>query len=88
MIATIKEPNITADIPKGILTIEQIKEIVGDGWAIFKNPVGDRKTTRGELLFYTHDEEEAYEQFSVLRKEHYVYFTYCGKRDPNVVYLL
>ena len=88
MIETVEKPNIMADLSKRILTIEQIKEIVGDGWAIIKDPVGDKKTTRGELLFYTHDEDEAYKQLSVLRKNHYVYFTYCGKRDPNVVYLL
>ena len=88
MTSTFEKPNATSAILQEALTIEQIKDIVGDGWAIIKNPVGDRKTTRGELLFYTHDEDEAYEQLSVLRKKHYVYFTYCGKRDPNVVYLL
>jgi len=88
MTTTDKKSNTTVDIPKGIMTIEQIREIVGDGWAIIKDPTGDRKTTQGELLFYTHDEDEAYEQLSIMRKKHYVYFTYCGKRDPNVVYLL
>ena len=88
MTPTVKKTKSTASIPQGVLTIEQIKEIVGDGWAIIKDPVGDRKSTKGELLFYTHNEDEAYKQFGILRQKHYVYFTYCGKRDPNVVYLL
>ena len=72
----------------GMMSFEQIKDIVGNGWALIKDPVFNGCILlKGELIFHSQDEEEAVERMRV-RKEKDVLFAYCGKRDPNVVYLL
>ena len=88
MTTTVKNQNRMSDIPEGILTIEEIRDIVGNGWAIIKVAERDGITTKGELLDYSSDEEEALDKLGVLGRKHRVLFKYCGKRDPNIVYLL
>ena len=80
----------TVENQNGVLTFEEIKEIVGNGWGIIKNPKynGTNKCS-GELIFHTTDEDEAYEALGRYRREKiYVAFRYFGERDPNIVYLL
>ena len=88
MNATVKNPKTTAERQDDVLTFEQIKNRVGNGWAIIKDPVFNGCIfLRGELLFHSADEDEAYEEFRVT-KEKDVLIKYCGERDPNIVYLL
>ena len=73
----------------GMLNLEQIKDVVGNGWAVIKNPVfSDCAFLKGELFYHSLNEDEALEAMRVSRKEHRLYIKYCGERDPNVVYLL
>ena len=72
----------------GMLNFEQIKDIVGNGWAVIKNPVREgSKILKGELYFHSQDEEEALNELSKC-KEKLVSFRYFGERDPNIVCLL
>ena len=72
----------------GALAFEQIKDIVGNGWAVIKNPVCDgSKIIKGELYFHSQNEEEAFEELGKCKEKH-VSFRYFGERDPNIVYLL
>ena len=84
----VKDQKETADNQNEVLTVEQIKSIVGRGWALIKNPVYDGCIfLKGELLFHSADEDEAYEALRVMRKEHRVLFKHFVDRDPNVAYL-
>ena len=79
--------SVEKEIPNGALTFEEIKTITGDGWAIIKNPVRERGVlTSGELYFHSHDYEEALDAMSTSGAKH-VAIKFCGKRDPNVVYI-
>ena len=72
----------------GTLSFEAIKSITGDGWAVIKNPEHERGIlVRGELLFHSDNYQEAIEAWGTSR-EKFVGIKYCGKRDPNVVYIL
>ena len=72
----------------GMMSSEEIHSITGNGWAIVKNPVHERGIlVRGELLFHSDNYQEAIEAWGTSR-EKYVSIKYCGKRDPNVVYIL
>ena len=85
MTATVEKPKATKD---GVLTFEEIKEIVGNGWAVIKNPEFNGCIfLRGELYFHSQDEDEAGEVWGK-SKENHLYFKFCGERDPNIVYLL
>ena len=71
------------------LSFEQIKDIVGNGWALIKDPVRDGSILlEGKLLYHSRNEDEAVEKMRKMRKEHRLYMKYCGERDPNIVYLL
>ena len=77
---------VEKEIPSGVMTFEEIKKIADDGWAIIKNPVRDQGILiRGELVFHSNDYQEALDVWGAT-KEH-VAIKYCGKRDPNVVYI-
>ena len=53
MTATVEKPKATKD---GVLTFEEIKEIVGNGWAVIKNPEFNGCIfLRGELYFHSQD---------------------------------
>ena len=78
-----------AESQNGTLSFAQIKDIVGNGWAVIKDPVFNGCIfLKGELIYHSHDEDEAFEAMKAKRKEHRLYIKYCGKRDPNIVYLL
>ena len=78
----------TAISHNGALNLEQIKDIVGNGWAVIKNPIRDgSKLLKGELFYHSQNEDEALEELSKCKEKH-VSFRYFGKRDPNIVYLL
>ena len=75
------------NITSGVLTFEEIKAVAGEGWAIIKNPVRERGVLiSGELYFHSHDYEEALDAMSTSGAKH-VAIKFCGKRDPNVVYI-
>ena len=85
----VKKPKSATDSPNGTLTFEQIKDIVGNGWALIKDPVRDGSILLGgKLLYHSRNEDEAVEEMRIMRKEHRLYMKYCGERDPNTVYLL
>ena len=70
------------------LSFEEIKDIVGNGWAVIKDAEFNGCIfLRGELLFHSHDPDEAYEEWGK-SKEKDVLIKYCGERDPNIVYML
>ena len=70
------------------LSFEQIKDIVGNGWALIKDPVFNGCIfVKGELIYHSQNEDAAYEEFRVT-KEKDVLIKYCGERDPKIVYLL
>ena len=72
----------------GLMTERQIKRKVGNGWAIIQNPEYEKGMfQRGELLYYSSDKEKALEELSKCKNGHFA-FKFCGKIDPNVVYLL
>jgi len=78
-----------AESQNGTLSFEQIKDIVGNGWAIIRNPIRDGSILlAGELIFHSLNEDEAFEAMKVSRKNNRLYIKYCGERDPNIVYLL
>ena len=84
----IENPTTTAEISNGALTFEQIKDIVGNGWAVIKDPVFNGCIfLKGELYYHSHDKERAAEVWGK-SKEKDLYLKFCGKRDPNTVYLL
>ena len=87
MTSTLKNPKNTAEMPKGVLTFAQIKDIVGDGFAIIKNPNYEGSMLTGELLYYGSDKDDVYQPERCAGEKH-VALRYCGERDPNVVYLL
>ena len=78
---TIKKQN-------GALTFEQIKDIVGNGWAVIKDAEFNGCVfLRGEIYFHSANEDEAMQVWGK-SKENDLYFKFCGERDPNIVYLL
>ena len=84
----VKKPQTTAESQNGTLSFEQIKDIVGNGWAIIRNPIRDGAILLGgELLYHSTNKDDVYQKQRVAGEKH-VLFKYCGKRDPNTVYLL
>ena len=80
--------NTNVNIPKGALTCPQIKDIVGNGWAVIRNAEFDGSIfLKGELIYYGYDKEDVYHRDRA-KGENNLFFMYCGKRDPNTVYLL
>ena len=84
----VKNPTAATHSQNGTLSFEQIKDIVGNGWAVIKNPVREgSKILKGELYFHSLNEKEALDELSRC-KDKLVSFRYFGERDPNIVYLL
>ena len=72
----------------GILTERQIRNRVGDGWAIVENPVWNGSIfLKGKLLYHSLNKNEVVDEFCK-RKEKDLYFMHCTKPDPNAIYLL
>ena len=85
----VKNPTAATNSQNGTLSFEQIKDIVGNGWALIKDPVRDGSILLGgKLLYHSRNEDEAVEEMRIMRKGHRIYMKYCGERDPNIVYLL
>ena len=77
----------TPDVTNEVMTWQQIKDKVGDGWAIISNPVYEgSKFVGGELFYYGYNKSEVYQKDTRGQKK--VFFRYCGKRDPNVILML
>ena len=88
MEVAIKKPKKTAERLNGVLTYRQIRNRVGDGWAIIKNPEREKGILmRGELLYHSSDRKQALEELGKCKNGHFA-FQYCGKIDPNIVYIL
>jgi hypothetical protein len=88
MISTVNKPKTTANIPSQVLNSEQIKEKVGNGWALIEDPEYNGCVfLGGKLIFYSHNEDETFDVMSKCKGKR-VLIMYCGKRDPNIVYLL
>ena len=87
MTGTVNPPKTTVEMPKGVLSFAEIKDIVGNGWAIIKNAEFNGCIfMRGELVYYGADKKDVYQR-ERRAGEKEVYFKYCGDRDPNTVYL-
>ena len=88
MEATMKKPKKIAGSQNGVLTYRQIRNRVGDGWAVIQDPEFNGSILlKGKLVFHSSDRAEALDEL-FNRKEHDLLIKYCGKIDPNVVYLL
>ena len=84
----VKNQKTAAHSQNGIISSEEIHAITGNGWAIVKNPVHERGIlVRGELFFHSDNYIEALEVMGASKEKH-LGIKYCGKRDPNVVYIL
>ena len=88
MKAAIKKPKPTAGGGNEVLSFRQIRNRVGEGWAIIENPEWNGAIfLRGELLYHSLNKDEAVEEFCK-RKEKHLFFMHCRKPDPNTVYIL
>ncbi|MCL2073310.1 MAG: hypothetical protein FWH18_05285 [Marinilabiliaceae bacterium] len=88
MEVTIKKPKVRAKNQNGALSIRQIRNRVGDGWAIIKNPeYNGAILLKGELIYHSSDRFAALEEMGKCRNGDFA-FKFCGKRDPNVAYIL
>jgi len=88
MEVTVSKPKATSKRPKGVLTLRQIRNRVGEGWAVIKNPEHEKgMLVRGELLYHSSDRLDALEEMGKCKNGHFA-FKFCGKRDPNAIYLL
>jgi len=85
---TVKKPKIKAGNQNGVLTERQIRNRVGDGWAVIQDPEWNGAIfLKGKLLYHSLNKDEAVEEFCKRNEEH-LFFMHCMKPDPNVVYLL
>ena len=84
MKTAVETPNIT----KEVMTWQQIRDKVGDGWAIISNPeFKSSELVKGELVYFGYNKSDVYQR--EIDDEHKrVFYTYCGKRDPNVILML
>ena len=88
MEVAIKKPKKAAERRNGVLSLRQIRNRVGDGWAIIKNPEFEKgQIARGELLYHSSDRKQTLHELGKCKNGDFA-FEYCGKIDPNVVYLL
>ena len=73
----------------GRLTKRQIKNRVGEAWALLENPEYSEKQVllTAELLYYNADREKVYEEAIKYKKGHFA-VRFFGTPDPNVIYLL
>ena len=75
----------TADIPKRVMTCQEIEDFVGDGWAIIGNAEHNGSNlVRGELIYFGYDKSEVYQK-KITTGHKYLSYRYCGKGDPNVI---
>ena len=82
------KPKKTPERQNGVLTYRQIRNRVGDGWAIIQDPVSNGSVLlRGKLVFHSSDRAEALDEL-FRRDDYHLLIKYCGKRDPNAIYLL
>ena len=87
-VVAIKKPKIKAGKQNGVLTYRQIRNRVGNGWAIIKNPVREKGIlTHGELLYHSNDRKQALDELGKCKNGHFA-FQFCGKIDPNIVFIL
>ena len=64
MEVTVMKPKIKAGSQNGVLTERQIRNRVGDGWAIVQDPEWNGSVfLKGKLLYHSADHEKAYEEF-------------------------
>jgi len=88
METTVKKPKKTTERQNEVLTYRQIRNRVGDGWAVIQDPESNGSVLlRGKLVFHSKDRAAALDEL-FNRDEDYLLIKYCGKIDPNVVYLL
>ena len=84
METTVEMANATNDV----LTWQQIKDKVCDGWAIISNPEFEGLNfVRGELFYFGYDRKDVYKRERTVGQKDVLY-RYCGKRDPNVILML
>jgi len=87
MEATVEKPKKTVESQNGVLTYRQIRNRVGDGWAVIQDPESNGSILlRGKLVFFSSDRAKALDE--LFKRKGNLLFKYCGKVDPNVVYLL
>ena len=84
----VKKPKVTVNSRNDVLSFRQIRNRVGDGWAIIQNPEFNGSVfLKGELIFHSKDHEQAYEEYGKCKNGTF-YIKYCGKPDPNTVFIL
>jgi len=84
----VKKPKVTAVRTNGTLSFRQIRNRVGNGWAIIKDPeFNGCILLGGKLLYHSNDRIKALDEFEKCDNGHFA-FKYCGKLDPNAIYLL
>jgi hypothetical protein len=73
----------------GRLTKRQIKNKVGESWALLENPEYSEKEVllSAELLYYNADNAKVHEEARKYKKGHFA-VRFFGTPDPNVIYLL
>jgi hypothetical protein len=72
----------------GVLTARQIRNRVGDGWAIVQDPEYNGCIfLGGKLLYHNADRLQTYKEFGKCKNGTFL-IMFCGKQDPNVIYLL
>ena len=70
------------------MTCQQIRDIVGNGWAVVSNPeFSGSDLLRGELIYFGYDKLDVYQK-EIAAGHKRVFYMYCGKRDPNVILML
>ena len=78
MISTIEKPKTKADIPNGALTFEQIKDIVGNGWAIIRNPEFDGCIfLKGELIDSVYFQQNSFDEVDAAVKPERQIYTFA-----------
>jgi len=88
MEVAIKKPKKAAAGHNVVLTYRQIRNRVGDGWAIIKDPEFNGAIfLKGELIYHSADRTKVLEEFGK-SDERDVLLKYCGKPDPNTVFIL
>ena len=84
METAVEKPEVTSEV----MTWRQIKDKVGNGWAIISNPeFRGQEFVRGELFYYGYVKSDVYNNKRTAGLKD-VYFKYCGERDPNVILML
>lgn len=72
------------------LTYKQIKDKVGDSWALLANPVYSEKTgkiVKAQLLFFNSDYRKVHRE-SLKTKYNHITVRNFGKIDSNQTYVL